>query len=266
MIAEIIIDISNDGVDKIFDYAADDAISVGSRVVAPFLNRKMQGYVINVKEKSDYDGQLKAVDRVLDDGIISREMLDLMNYMTAKYNLRKIDVLRLFLPPNMRDGKVGELKRKFVTLNADMSRGEILGHIRKSQSKQIELVDALESEGEYLSNLTALYGSAVNTLIKKNLLTVSDKPVRRAPAFAAIERVGVELTAAQKLCVDEIMKYVAKEEIDGKRFEKSDCNKGEALEKPNGNDGNIIEKPNGNDGNIIEKPNGNDGNIIEKSN
>ncbi|MDR2091336.1 MAG: primosomal protein N' [Clostridiales bacterium] len=210
MIAEIIIDISNDGVDRIFDYTADGAISVGSRVVVPFLNRKMQGYVINVKEKSDYEGRLKAVEAVLDDGIISREMLSLMDYMTARYNLRRIDVLHLFLPPNMRDGKVGELKRKFVTLNPEMKYDEIIASVRKSQSRQIELIDALESGGDYLSNLTALYGSTVNTLIKKGLLTVSARPVRRVPALGAIESGGVELTADQRYCVGEIMSAIGR--------------------------------------------------------
>ncbi|MDR1940129.1 MAG: primosomal protein N' [Clostridiales bacterium] len=208
MIAEVIIDISNDGVDRVFDYAAAEGLRAGSRVIVPFMNRRAIGYVVALKESSDYTGELKSVGEVLDDGLISPELLELAGFMTKEYNLRKIDVLRLFLPPNMREGKTGELKRIFVEINerADLSQYEG-ADIKKRLQKQSGVVAALkESGGDYKSNLTALYGSAVDTLIKKNVLTAEERTKRRSPkSFFGADGGGVTLTADQEKCVAEIM-------------------------------------------------------------
>ncbi|MDR1905647.1 MAG: primosomal protein N' [Clostridiales bacterium] len=207
MIAEVIIDISNDDVDRIFDYDAGGDIKIGSRVKVSFLNRKMQGYVINLKEKSDFDGKLKSIEEVLDEGIIGNEFLRLMDFMTAKYNLRKIDALHLFLPPNMRDGKIGELKRKFVELNPEISYDDMVCALQKRGKRQLELVETLSSEGEYLSTITALYGSTVKTLIKKGFLIVAKKAVRREPKTSfETPKPEFELTDTQKKCMDEILR------------------------------------------------------------
>ncbi|MDR3263989.1 MAG: primosomal protein N' [Clostridiales bacterium] len=205
MIAEVIIDISNDEVDRVFDYNAAPDIKTGSRVIVPFLNRAVQGYVIKLKESSEFAGKLKDIGEVLDESVISGGLIALMDFMTYKYNLRRIDVLHLYLPPDMRGGRVKELKRKFVILNPEMPYETILSGIRKTQPRQTELVESLESGGEYLSALTTLYGSTVNTLIKKNFLTVTDMPVRREPRGDSHEDRVFELSDDQKKCVGDII-------------------------------------------------------------
>ena len=51
MIYEVIVDISNSQVDKVFDYSGEN-ISVGSRVAVPFGQRQIEGFVVNQKETS----------------------------------------------------------------------------------------------------------------------------------------------------------------------------------------------------------------------
>ena len=53
MIAEVIVDVANSEVDKIFDYIAIPDVSIGDRVLVPFGRRTIEGYVINLKDKSD---------------------------------------------------------------------------------------------------------------------------------------------------------------------------------------------------------------------
>ncbi len=88
MIAEVIVDISNSEVDRVFDYKIDEhsSASVGSRVLIPFGPKTQEGYVIAIKEKSDYDnGKLKSILDVLDPmPVIGKEMLELMYFMTKK--------------------------------------------------------------------------------------------------------------------------------------------------------------------------------------
>ena len=54
MIAEVIVDIASSETDRIFDYLCDETIIVGSRVRAPFGNRTLPGFVMRLKETSDY--------------------------------------------------------------------------------------------------------------------------------------------------------------------------------------------------------------------
>ena len=211
MIAEVIIDVSSDGVDRIFDYNADADLKIGSRVVVSFFNRRVQGYVISLKESSEYEGKLKDIEEVLDEGIISGELLSLMRFMTDKYNLRHIDVLRLFLPPKMREGRIGELKRKFVVINPDLNGDELKAAASgRSKEKILELFSALNGCGDFLGNIKTLYGGTVDTLIKKKILTVTEKTVRRSPGTAGYGGTDgnspFELSAAQRSCVAEILK------------------------------------------------------------
>lgn len=54
MIAEVIVDIASSETDKIYDYLCDDTIVAGSRVRAPFGGKIVAGFVMRLKEKSDY--------------------------------------------------------------------------------------------------------------------------------------------------------------------------------------------------------------------
>ena len=59
MIAEVIVEITSSNVDKVFDYLIPNfalesfSVLVGRRVLVPFGNRKIEGYIINTKESSN---------------------------------------------------------------------------------------------------------------------------------------------------------------------------------------------------------------------
>ena len=64
MIAEIIVDILNSEVDKIFDYKIITPVEVGTRVIVPFGNRKVEGYVLNIKSTSNIESnKIKSIIR-----------------------------------------------------------------------------------------------------------------------------------------------------------------------------------------------------------
>ena len=57
MIAEVIVDVLSSTVDKVFDYNIPHSLTVvvGDRVLVPFGSRKIDGFVINIKQTSSYD-------------------------------------------------------------------------------------------------------------------------------------------------------------------------------------------------------------------
>lgn len=115
MFAKVIVDISNNEVDRVFDYDVGDlCVEPGCRVSVPFGNRVIEGYVIELTESSELSlDKVKNIIGVMDAyPVITPEMMKLMEYMRKRYNLRIIDVLRLFIPSQMRGGKVKELVQK----------------------------------------------------------------------------------------------------------------------------------------------------------
>ena len=108
MVAEVIVDIAHSEVDKIFEYRAIDGVKAGSRVRVPFGRIQVDGYVMRLKEKSDFDAdKLRPIASVIDDAL-TPECLSLVQSLSARYRCPKALVLRLFLPGEMRKGAVRE--------------------------------------------------------------------------------------------------------------------------------------------------------------
>ena len=111
--AKVVIDEDVKAIDKEFEYIIDDEINVslGERVLVPFGKRVLQGFVVGISEKSTLEKEkLKSIISTVDGfPVIKREMLSLMDYMVENLHLKRASILRLFLPSEMRTGKVKEL-------------------------------------------------------------------------------------------------------------------------------------------------------------
>jgi len=96
----VIVDLSAAEVDKIFDYSIpqDLQISLGDRVKIPFGKMYTEGFVVGIKEKSEYKDLKPIAARADDFTAVIPEMIDLLAFMQDKYDLRKADILRLFIP------------------------------------------------------------------------------------------------------------------------------------------------------------------------
>ncbi|MBQ0099144.1 MAG: hypothetical protein KBS91_01180, partial [Firmicutes bacterium] len=144
MYADVIVDITNANVDKVFEYYfSDSQITLGSRVIVPFGKTYIEGIVIGVKENSVYDkSKIKAISRLIEDTpALTEEMVKLMAFMCDSYYITKAQALRLFLPSEMRKGKVKEKLKKYINLTENLTIEDALSGIRKSAIKQIELVN-----------------------------------------------------------------------------------------------------------------------------
>ena len=88
MIAEVIVEIATSCLDKVFDYKLPNSFFVenliGRRVLVPFGPRKIEGYIIAIKEKSNLEEEkLKEIYKFLDnEPVILPEMFTLMEKMT----------------------------------------------------------------------------------------------------------------------------------------------------------------------------------------
>ncbi len=205
MVLEVIVDISNSEVDRTFDYEGDD-VPVGSRVAVEFGKKQLIGFVTGKKESSEFKSLKRA--RYLDTPI-TPEQLALMDHMRSAYNLRYIDVLRLFVPVKLREEKAPQYTRIFLSLSDETGADDALAKIGARAVKQLDAMKyVIENDGAFQSELSDKFGAAcVKALKDKGLLSESAVHVRSVPMKTlSREKKSVVLTSAQKNAVDRIEK------------------------------------------------------------
>ncbi len=211
MVAEVIVDISNSEVDRIFDYTLDgspDDVRAGFRVLVPFGRQTVEGYVIGIKEKSEFSS-LKPIIKKLDAyPVITEEMLALMNFMTKAYHLRKVDVLRLFIPAQMRGGKVKELTVKYASIAEEYRDKDEMLFIRPSAQAQLDLYyHLLECGRDSVTELNKNFSAAaLRNLVSRGIVVLVEEEELRVP-YSQINKEKVKevtLTPAQSKVVSEV--------------------------------------------------------------
>ncbi len=205
MIYEVIVDVSNGEVDKVFDYSSNLTIETGSRVKVPFGPRTLEGFVIGAKESTNIE--TKEIIAKLDDFTpITVEMIELVKYLNKTNNLRFVDSLRLCIPSKLRGGKVKEKKINYITLDVDYSLAITM--IKRNAPKQLAIIERLKEEGEFESVLNSAFGaSAVKTLIDKGLLHKEQQVFRRTPKAMDSKTKKITLTDTQKRAKESILSY-----------------------------------------------------------
>ncbi|MBQ8433506.1 MAG: DEAD/DEAH box helicase, partial [Clostridia bacterium] len=209
MIYSVIVDISASEVDRIFDYEGQ-GYTVGSRVLVNFANRQTEGYIVEEKLTTDCPPEkLKSIIRPLDDyPVISQELLQLGAFMRKEYHLKWVDVLRLFIPAEMRGNRVKELVKKQAVLTSD-NLDEILSSLKPNAIKQRDLVTFLHTNGATLcEKLNNQFGNgALKALVEKGIVDVHQITVKRTPykGLAQTEQPKHNLVMAQQNAVDTIL-------------------------------------------------------------
>ena len=209
MIAEVIVDIAHSEIDRVFDYIALSDTQRGQRVLVPFGNRQIEGYVLNLKETSSYDkSKLKSIVRPLDNlPALTDESLQLIKFMVKNNHIKTVDAIRLFIPSDMRRGKVKELLVNKLEVNLTESKEEILKKFRKNAVKQFELLNFIENNKEYYqSELNNKFGSStVNKFIELNILIKKQEQKLRTPTSEVKEDKINKLTKEQQEVVNQVL-------------------------------------------------------------
>ncbi|MDY6367866.1 MAG: primosomal protein N' [Clostridia bacterium] len=209
MFADVIVDVNHSEVDKVFEYSCpSDEIEVGMRVKVPFGNSLTEGIVIALKNSSNFpESKVKSIISVIESPVLTDETLALTEFMRKKYYCTRASVLRLFLPSEMRKGKI---KEKFIS-KIKISRQifendfEALG---KTAKKQREALLFLACGDEFfLSEITEKFGtSAIKGLNEKGLVTVFKVQNVRSPyKQLSGEKKSVSLTESQKNAVFSVL-------------------------------------------------------------
>ncbi|MBE5738314.1 MAG: primosomal protein N' [Clostridiales bacterium] len=210
MFAEIIVDVLSSEVDRVFDYniplvLAD--LQVGDRVLVPFGNRKIEGYVISIKETTDVpEDKIKSIVSKLDDKpLIKPELIELAKYMKSNLYLRLLDGVRLAVPTQVRSGVKDKFER-IISLNLDMV-DEYLSNLSKRNKNAPLVIEYVRQYGkvDYTTLAKRFTNQTINKMIESGVLKEVKNKVRRLASENA-ERSVCELTKLQLKAVAEIEK------------------------------------------------------------
>ncbi|MBE7080028.1 MAG: primosomal protein N' [Clostridiales bacterium] len=204
MIAEVIVDIAASETDRIYDYLCGEDTIVGSRVRAPFGGKIVPGFVMRLKEKSDVP--LERLKKVLPCGdelpALNAECLALAEKLTARYRVPKALTLRLFLPAEMRTGKVRELYRNYAVLSVPLEDMKLAKTAKNQWGAAAYLAENGKTDCAYLNNV---YPGGVSALEKKGYVTVTKEQLLRDPyKTVTAEKVDRTLTFDQQRAVDTV--------------------------------------------------------------
>lgn len=177
-------------IDKLLDYAVPDSmqetIERGMRVEVPIRGKLQRGYVIELKESTDYPS-VQPIRRFLtDEALLSEELFELALWVSRYYCSTLRQTLQVMLPSSVR--KEMEHKEQLFVMRAK-TRELLREHCEKLREKhpaQAKVLDVLlqVKKGILLSELlekTEGSRSPVDTLAKQGWLLIDIVRVDRSP-------------------------------------------------------------------------------------
>ena len=195
MFAEVIINNNAKALNKIFDYIIpvelENRVKIGTRVFVPFGKSKKfeDGFVINIKEKSDFAN--KSISNISEtQDFLNEEKINLAKLMARKYFCNISECIKLMLPPGTSskelENRVKSKKGNFVYLLKDVEEIENLIEQKILKSgKQIRALRFLcNNDGMYISDLEALTDvshAVLKTLEKNGYIQISEEIIERNP-------------------------------------------------------------------------------------
>ena len=210
MYAEIIVDVLNSEVDKVFDYLCppNTCVPLGAKVLVPFGNRKIEGYVLNLKETTLLDtSKVKSIIRVFDDiPVIKPELIALCYKMKDIFHLRLIDGIRCVLPSQIRDGKVGHIEKRILSLD-DETLMTYLPKVKANAKNEQGVIEYLRNNGsgDFTSLSKKFTSATLNKLLKLGVLTEVKQIQNRSVISGEKQKNNIKLTPTQQQAVDTIL-------------------------------------------------------------
>ena len=188
MVAEIIIDSKAKKLNRKFDYEIpkelEDIVDVGSRVLVPFGNFKTleQGYILKIKEKSDYE--VKKIAGLEEN--LPPEKIELARWMARKYFCNVSECIKLMLTPGTRsknkDDRTKDKTLNYIYLNKQVEEINIDSLRGEKQKKLIEFIK--NNEGltiPEIETFAEISRSTVNSLVNRGILKIVNEKIDRNP-------------------------------------------------------------------------------------
>ncbi len=208
MYANVIIEYGNKAVDTLFTYIIPDnlreKIRIGHRVLVPFNNREIEGFVLGISNEFNSKYELKEISSLCDlEPVLNEEMIILGEKIQKEILCSRISIYQAMLPKALKakhNMNIGIKMNRYITLN--ISRDEALRYIEGCRfAKQREIISKLlDNDKILLSNVN----SSINTLIRNDVIKYIYEEVNRYVSKSSGKYRIVKLNSLQEEVVNSV--------------------------------------------------------------
>ena len=222
MYADVIVDITHEKLDKVFQYRIPDTLKdrlcIGSEVIVSFgkSDRKIRGYVVGFSEKPDYAPEkIKPILEIDEKGMaIESRLVRLAAWMKEAYGGTMIQALKTVLPIKKKEQE--RTKRTLrLCLTEQEGKERLEQYLEKNQKARARVLAALldSPEMEYSLAVKKLHvtASVVRALEDQGVLKVASEREYRNPKIQKREQnVLIRYTQEQQQAIEQFQRdYLA---------------------------------------------------------
>lgn len=195
MYADIIVDITHEKLDKIFQYRIpkemEGRLQTGMEVLIPFgrANRETKGYVIGFSEKCNYDPEkIKEITQIIQNHIaIEAKLVALAAWMKEHYGGTMIQALKTVLPIKQQE-KQKEQRSIRLLLDRREAKERLSYFLSKNQTARARVVAALLDRPilpyEYVTRQLKVTAAVLRAMEEQGILQIEAEVVYRNPVTA----------------------------------------------------------------------------------
>ena len=223
MYADVIIDITNEKVDKVFQYEIPEELEsqliVGMEVIVPFGkgNREKNGYIVGFSQTCDYEKEkLKKILRPVQKSVAAEShLVALAAWMKMHYGGTMIQALKMVLPIKREEqAKEERIIRRIISEEEGKAKLEL--YLHKNQKARARLMAALLDDEEIAYALVSrklnITLSVVKALEEQGVLEIVSRQIYRNPVKEQnLKQKELLYTEEQRAAIDTFCKDYDKE-------------------------------------------------------
>ena len=192
MYARVIVDITHEKLDKVFEYSIpvelEGVLQVGMEVIVPFGrgNRETNGYVIGIAENCEYEAEkVKPILRLAEKRMaIEGKLVALAGWMKEHYGGTMIQSLKTVLPIKKEEQQ--KIKRYVrLLLSQEEGKGKLEEYLKKNQRARVRTLAALLDNGvleyEFLVKKLNVSRDVLRALEDQGVAQIESEHVFRNP-------------------------------------------------------------------------------------
>ncbi len=169
MYIKVLVELSAFNIDKAFTYHVPnkyvDQVKIGIRVLVPFNNQKLEGFVLEIIDNIDEGYDIKDIIDVIDSEVIlNNELLDLGKWLSNETLSTLISSYQVMLPKALKAKNGSKINIKYSKMI------EIDNLNMEFSDKQQEIINKINEKGRCLYSELKKINSSVDTLLKKGIL------------------------------------------------------------------------------------------------
>lgn len=213
--AEIIVDLAVRKTDHVFHYAVprefEDVLQIGSRVLVPFRERQLAGYVVGFGLPEN-QVQIREIAGILDEEpVLSPELLELARWMSESYLCSTAEAVQRIISPRLQVKSGREVKRIVPALGLEELE-QIAASMSRAPRQAAVLRAAMASPGLTIKELAATAETTdktVKLLVNKGFLAVAKTAPQAIPGYTGSQLAAgageLRLNADQAEAINQII-------------------------------------------------------------